>query len=183
MKTPLISAIAFGLFSLMAISNASAQKPRSKVLPQVTITSDNLAVSQRVIKNFSRSFTNATNVRWMQINKRYLVKFDRNDMQHNALYMKRGYRIYHIGYGFERNLPSKFQKMVRSSYGDYNISRVFDVNQDNQQVWVVNLLNQKDLVTAVIQDGELREISRNTNASSGNQLMSMAKIMNQVSDK
>lgn len=181
MNTSLISAISFGLFSIMVIGNAEAQKPKSKVLPQVSITSDNSAVSQRVLKNFSKSYTDATNVRWMELENRYLVKFDENDMKHHALYMKGGYQIYQVGYGEEKDLPAKFQEMVRSNYENYNVSQVFDVNQDHHQAWIVNLLSPKKMVTAVIQDGELREISSDVNGTTVNPLLSsMLKTLEQM---
>ena len=180
-KTSLISAISFGLFSLMVISNAEAQKPKSKVLPQVTITSDNSSVSQRVLKNFSKSYTDATNIRWMELEKKYLVKFDQNNMKHHALYMKGGYKIYQVGYGEEKDLPAKFQEMIKSNYEDYNVSRVFDVDQENKQAWIVNLLSPKNMVTAVIQDGELREVSRDLNGTPVNPLLtSMIKTLEQM---
>jgi hypothetical protein len=181
MKTSLIYAISSGLFSLMVIGNADAQKPKSKVLPQVTISSANSSVSQRVLKNFSKSYADATNVRWMELEKRYLVKFDENDMKHHALYMKGGYKIYQVGYGEEKDLPAKFQEMIKSNYEDYNVSRVFDVDQDNHQAWIVNLLSSKKIVTAVIQDGELREISRDINGTPINPLLSsMLKTLEQM---
>lgn len=181
MKTLLISAISFGLFSVTVISNAEAQKPKTKVLPQVSITSDNSSVSQRVLKNFSKSYTDATNVRWMELEKRYLVKFDQNDMKHHALYMKGGYQVYQIGYGVEKDLPVKVQQMVRSNYEDYNISWVFDVNQDSHQAWIVKLLSPKKIVTAVIQDGELQEVSRDINGTPVNPVLSsMLKTLEQM---
>lgn len=160
MKTKLISAATLGFFSLMALNTAFAQKPKSKVLPEVTITSDNAMVSQRVLENFDSYFNGATNVRWGQINKKYLVKFDYNNMNHNALYLKRGYRVYDVGYGYEKDLPSDLKKMVSSVYKDHDITRVFDVKQDMRQVWIVNLQNDEKFVTARIENGEMREISR-----------------------
>lgn len=160
MKTKLISAVTLSLFSVMAVNTAFAQKPKTKVLPQVTITADNAMVSQRVLENFDSFFNGATNVRWAQINKKYLAKFDYNNMNHNALYLKRGYRVYDIGYGYEKDLPSDLRKMVNSVYKDHDITRVFEVKQNMQHVWIVNLKDGEKFVTARIEDGEMREVSR-----------------------
>jgi len=160
MKKQLISAVSLGIFSLMAVSTAFAQKPKTKVLPQVTITSNNTLVSQRALAKFSSLYIGATNVRWAQINKRFLVKFDYNNMNHNALYLKRGYRVYDIGYGYEKDLPANLRKMVNSVYRNHEITRVFEVKQNMDHVWIVNLKNGERFITARIQDGAMRELSR-----------------------
>ena len=160
MKTQLISAFSLGLLSVMAVNTAFAQKPKEKLLPQVTITSDNAMVSQRVLDNFEGFFNGATNVRWAQINKRYLVKFDYKNMNHNALYMQRGYRVYDVGYGYEKDLPSDIRKMVSSVYQDHDITRVFEVKQNMRHVWIINLQNEEKFVTARIEDGEMREVTK-----------------------
>lgn len=160
MKTQLISAVTLGLFSVVAVNSAFAQKPEEKILPQVTITSDNAMVSHRVLENFDSFFKGATNVRWAQINKKFLAKFDYNNMNHNALYLKRGYQVYDVGYGYEKDLPSDILKMVNSVYKNHDITRVFEVKQNMSHVWIVNLQNDDRLVSARIADGEMREISR-----------------------
>ena len=176
MKTKIISVISFALFSLMVVNSAFAQKPKSKVLPQVTITSNNAAVSQRVLNNFSKSFNTASNVRWMQFENKYLVKFDQNDMNHNALYRKRGYMLYHVGYGYEKNLPSDVQKMVKSTYKGYHVKRAFLIEQDNRQIWIVNLLGSDNLVSARIESGVMEEISRDRDGSLLASLISMLEV-------
>lgn len=173
MKTKFFSAVAIGLFSLLAANTAFAQKPKSKVLPQVTISSNNASVTKQVLRNFDRLSSGASNVRWMQINNRYLAKYDLNNMQHNALYLKRGYRVYDVGYGYEKDLPSDIQRMVKSVYKDHDISRVFEVQQDNRRVWIVNLQSDRSVISARIENGDMNEISKVREIGSLGQFISM----------
>lgn len=176
MKKQIISAFSLCFISIFLLDSAYAQKQKSRMLPSVTITATSLP--DRVMNSFTRSYTDASNVRWLLIEDRYLVKFDQNDMKHHALYLKGGSLVYHVGYGYEKNLPEDIRRMVRSSYDDdiYSMNRVFDVFQNDRQIWIVNLLNRKHIVTARIEDGNLQEVSRlkNNSVLSGN-LTSMTK--------
>lgn len=176
-KRIIISAISSCLFSLALVNSASAQKPKSRVLPAVTITASSLP--DGVQRNFARSYNEASNIRWLEIDNRYLVKFDQNDMNHHALYMKGGDLVYHVGYGYEKNLPPDVKKIVSSNYKDYDVNRVFDVYQANRKMWIVNLLDSKSIITAGIEDGDVQEISRIKNASpfSGELTSSMIKLI------
>lgn len=174
MKKHIISAVSVCLISLLIVSSATAQKQKSKMLPSVTITASSLP--DRVLDSFTGSYNDASNVRWLQVEDRYLVKFDQNDMKHNALYLKGGFLVYHVGYGFEKNLPADLKRMVNSSYHDYSLNTVFDVYQNDRQMWIVNLFNQKHIVTARIMDGNLQEVSRLKNSSAmGGPLTSMIR--------
>ena len=175
MKTQIISAISASLFSLMVVNSASAQQPKTRVLPQVTITSPNTVVPERVVKNFNSSYQDASNIRWSELNKKFIVNFDQNDMTHKALYMKGGFQIYHVGYGFEKNLPSDILNLVNSKYEGFEINRVFDVDQDYRQMWIVNLMTSKSLITLRIENGIMEEFYRASNASVSDPLTTMIK--------
>ena len=174
MKTQIISAISGCLFSILAVSNASAQQP-SKVLPSVTITSSNTEVSPRALKAFNRAYKDAENVEWFLRDKRFLVKFKQDAMKHHAIYLKSGFQVYHIGYGFEENLPSRISRMVKSTYGGYNIARTFVVDQDNRNIWIVGLQSAGEYIMAGVEEGQIREISRMTDYQSSLPVTSMIK--------
>lgn len=163
MKKQLISTFSLCLICILFLNRAFAQKQDSQMLPSVTITASSLP--DRVLKSFSRLYDDASNVRWLQIEDRYLVKFDQNDMKHNAVYLKGGYLVYHVGYGFEKNLPEDIKSIVRSVYDDYSFGSVFDVEQSDRRMWIVNLLNPKNIITARIENGDLQEIARLQNSS------------------
>ena len=173
MKAKTFSAICFGLFWLLLFNSAYAQDPKRKTLPSVTITSNNIALTNKVLQNFTESYKGAENVRWSQPSDYYLVQFDLNEMKHNALYMKRGYRIYHVGYGFEKDLPSEILKTVKLNYRSYVVNRVFKVDQDNREYRFVNLESPKNIVSARIQNGVLQEVFREKVSSATDPLTAM----------
>ncbi|MBC7745598.1 MAG: hypothetical protein H7096_10885 [Flavobacterium sp.] len=174
MKTQIISAISGCLFSLMVVNSASAQQPKTNVLPQVTITSPN-AISERVLRNFARSFKDASQIRWIQLNDRFLVNFNQNDMNHKALYKKGGYMVYHVGYGFENNLPAGVKSLVKSHYSGYTIYRSFIFDQANRYIWIVGLQSPSEYIQAAIENDKIIEMSRMQNASPSGSVTSMIK--------
>lgn len=68
--------------------------------------------------------------------------------------------IYHITYGYEKDLPDDVSTLVKNQYDDYDVVVAFNVKQDNREVWIVNLENDKATVTARVEDGVINEASR-----------------------
>ncbi len=157
---------------LLIATSVSAQKKYDKMLPVVTITASSSSVAERVKNAFSESFKDAQNMKWYQANKNYLVKFIMEDQEHQALYRKDGSLIYHVSYGFEKDLPMVIKNQVNSKYKNYKISRIFNVNQDNRNVWVVNLQSEKDMILTRVEDGVLNEVSRVKNIGLSTDMLS-----------
>lgn len=158
MKKAFLTLLSSCLFILM-MSTASAQV----VLPEVTITSAK-NIPDKVDKAFKSTFENAEDPVWYQANKNYLVKFLDNDMKNNALFRKNGQMIYQISYAYEKDIPEEVGNMVKDRYKDYNVVVAFNVKQDQRDVWIVNLENEKTLVTARVEDGVLNEATRTKRA-------------------
>ena len=158
MKKAFLTLLSSCLFILM-MSTASAQV----VLPEVTITSAK-NIPDKVDKAFKSTFENAQDPVWYQANKNYLVKFLDNDMKNNALFRKNGQMIYQISYAYEKDIPEEVGNMVKDRYKDYNVVVAFNVKQDQRDVWIVNLENEKTLVTARVEDGVLNEATRTKRA-------------------
>jgi len=127
------------------------------MLPPVTITPTS-NVEQSVTKAFHDNFKNATNAKWYDIDKNYLVKFINDDMQNNALFKKNGSMVYHISYGYEKNLEADVKEMVKYSYPNYEITRAIKVRMENRDVWVLNLEGTKRFILVAVEEGQLSEI-------------------------
>ena len=164
MKT-LILLILFGC--LFSVNSASAQQEKDKMLPVVTITATGTSVSEQVREAFKTSFKSAEKTRWFEVNQNYLVKFIEDDQEHHALYQKNGTLIYHVTYGYDKNLPIDVKKRVKARYSGYSIERVFNVSQNSRNIWFVNLENADYLVMSRIEDSIMEEVTRSKNATAG----------------
>ena len=150
---------------LISASDLSAQQSKEEMLPVVTITATGTNVNEKVRKAFESSFKNAKDMRWYEANQNFLVKFIQDDQEHNVLYRKNGSTIYHITYGYEMSLPQSTRNLVKLKYEDFKIARVFNIQQDSRDIWVVNLENKDYLVLSRIEDNILHEVKRSKNVS------------------
>ncbi len=117
-------------------------------------------VSQPALIAFSNSFPNVANTKWFRVDKLYLVQFMKNENVNKALYDVKGNLIYTICYGTEKDLPRDVRRLVRREYVgfEYNILQAIEVNEDNRNIWVINLSDDKSLITARVEDGIIEEV-------------------------
>jgi len=126
-------------------------------LPPVTVTATT-NVEKAVTRSFERSFPDALDAQWYRISKNYLVRFMNDDQQNSALLKKNGNIIYHIAYGWEKDLPADVRMIVRKQYPDQTISKVIRVEEQERKIWVITVEDRKKLILARIENGELEEV-------------------------
>lgn len=147
----------FVVLAILASAALQAQDTTFKTLPVVTITSSS-KVSKEVARSFDAYFPNVSQAQWVKMDQNYLVKFMTKDQTNRALFDKYGSLIYHIRYGNESNLPDDIRYQVKSRYKDYNITSVLFVNQEDRNVWVINVENSKNLVILRSEEGQVDKV-------------------------
>jgi hypothetical protein len=81
-----------------------------------------------------------------------------DDQQNSALLKKNGQIVYHIAYGYEKDLPADTRMIVRTHYPDFSITKAITVEEAGRKIWVVNLQDKKKLILVRIEEGELEEV-------------------------
>lgn len=154
--------VVIGLASILWSNQAISQDYPVSELPPVTITAktSKAAINSKVTKSFAKYFKDATNQKWYAVEKKYLVDFIEHEQNNSALFTKSGRLIYHISFGEENNLPQDIRKMVKSSYFDQDITRVYNVKQDDRNIWVVSLEDTNDIIMVRVENNELEETTR-----------------------
>ena len=135
-----------------------AQQKDTVTLPAVTVTPSS-NVDKAVTDAFGKSFKSATKTKWYEVDKNYLVKFINEDMDNNALYKQNGSMVYHISYGYEKNLDADLKELIQSSYPNYKVTRAIRVRFENREVWVMNLEGTKRWVLVRVEEGQLEEVN------------------------
>lgn len=128
-------------------------------LPTLTVTSGTI-VNKEIDKVFRKTFPDAINMKWYEVNKLYLVKFIENDVKHHALFTKKGVMKYTITYGNENQLPAEMLSRIKEAYNEYDITRVANIKEAGRSIWVINLDNMKHLVLVHMEDGEMEEVEK-----------------------
>ncbi|UKJ06165.1 hypothetical protein [Solitalea lacus] len=158
----LISSLFVGiLFSIIHVNSTLAQVN----LPDVVVSSSSSStiINQKVSKSFHDLFKSATNVKWVEIDQRFVAKFIMDDQKNQAVFTKNGELVYHLTYGFEKNLPKEIRAQVKSKYFDYSITSAIHVSQEGRSIWLVGLEDSQYLISVRLEDGSMNEIERLTN--------------------
>jgi hypothetical protein len=153
MTNQLVSKFSGTLLAFSLVSSSFGQKV--KILPAVTIEASTPigAVNTKIGNSFNEDFKDAVGVTWYKLNKNYLVTFISGNMKNDALYRKNGVMVYNVGYGKEENLPKDVRAIVKSQYYGYSIVGILKVNQDEREVWIVNMEDDKKLIITSVEDG------------------------------
>jgi hypothetical protein len=107
----------------------------------------------RTTKLFARDFENASNVQWSSSNNGHTASFTKNDIKTIAWYSKGGKLQYTmLTYGADK-LPAAEQEVIKSEYGDYDITLVNEVHQDDITVYVVHLENKHNFKQVTVCNG------------------------------
>lgn len=119
---------------------------------------DKPGVSEKLETVFKKTYKDAENPSWYNLDKNYLVSFTQNRQKSNVLYQKNGTRIYHISYGTEENLPQAVRNLVKSKYFDFNIKTTINVNQHNRNIWFVYVEDAKNINLVRVEDQNLQVV-------------------------
>ena len=96
-------------------------------------------------------------------------------MNHFAIYMKGGYRIYHVAYGFESSLPSDIKDLVKSNYSDYSIENSLVLDQDGRIIWMAGIKAPGECMMICVENGRIWEVYRLHNPAISGSVTSMIK--------
>ena len=163
MKTQLNLFIS-GLIILSSPNLSIAQGDSFEKSRQVTISAPSafkkIYINTKIARAFVQYFEDATNQRWFEADKNFLVKFNMDGLENRALFAKNGRLIYHITYGTEKNLPGDVRRLIKSTYYDQAITRILKVTQDLRLIWVIHMEDNKEYIMARVEDNELEETKR-----------------------
>ena len=170
MKKTLFASLAGSFFALAVTATTFAQNSNSLFSPNVKnpipeyreLSNGNAAnsdpvVSSKVLNTFAGMFKNAVDVRWYEVDQKFLAKFKQNGRETNALFDTKGTMLYTISYGNEKHLPADVRRLVRSNYFDYEVIYTAEVNSLAKIAWVVKLEDSNSIIIVKIFDGEMEE--------------------------
>jgi hypothetical protein len=119
-----------------------------------------VTANSKVQKAFTRAFGENALQNWSIAGRNFLNSFYVDGVRTNVLYSPKGNLIYTIAYGAEQQLPGDVRKLVKSSYYDYDITSVTEVKENERHIWVVQLQNSKEVITARIENDEMEQVQQ-----------------------
>ena len=116
-------------------------------------------VSQLALTAFKKNFQNTTGSKWYRVRLNYLVYFKANENVSRALYDAKGNLISSFFYGSEKDLPPDVKGIVKGKYPDYDILLTIKVYEGDRTIWVINLGNNKSLISVSVENGFIYKMS------------------------
>jgi hypothetical protein len=118
--------------------------------------------SRKAAEDLAKSFKNVSGETWIKSPGGYYVRFIVNDIDHLVFYDKRGNRLYTIRNYDETKMPGDIRHMVKSTYYDYNIRLVQEIeNNLNNIAYIVHLEGKTQWINVRVHDGEMDEFEKN----------------------
>jgi hypothetical protein len=118
-------------------------------------------VSQKAVRDLAKSFKNVSGENWYGVKDGFVAMFDAGDIQYQVSYDKKGNWLFTIRSYRESTLPDDIRHMVKSSYYDYSINLVQEVERPvASKAYIIQLVGKTDLLKLKIFDGEMQVLER-----------------------
>lgn len=118
-------------------------------------------VNQKAVKDLAKSFKNVSGEQWYAVQDGFVAMFNLDDIDHQVSYDKKGNWLFTIRSYRESKLPDDIRHMVRSSYYDYDINLVQEVEKPvTPKAYIIQLVGKTELMKLKIFDGEMQVLQR-----------------------
>ena len=113
-------------------------------------------MTSKTVRNFWQLFGDSKNENWFHLENGSLAEFEDKGIHYRAFFDRKGNWIYTVKLYTEKELPKDVRAEVRSTYYDYAIGHVTEVNQAQLVVYLVHIENEQEWKTIrVAADGEM----------------------------
>src|SRR5262249_36229714 len=96
--------------------------------------------------------------KWYKLEDGYLAEFSADDIKTSVLYDNRGWWKYSIRRYNESKLPADVRRIVKSTYFDYTITLIEEINVHEKVIYLVHIEDSKTLKNLRVCDGEMEII-------------------------
>src|SRR5689334_15708909 len=115
-------------------------------------------ISIKAVRHFKKFFPNVQDEKWYVITNGYMVKYKDGDVNTRVDYDLQGKWTYTIRYLTEKKLPKDVRKLVRSTWYDYAISSIEEIEVERDYIYIVHIHEGDDWKMIRVADGEATEI-------------------------
>jgi len=117
-------------------------------------------IALKANKDFNKSFRNVTTVSWYAVAGGMVATFEKQGEKVVVTYDKKGRWMHDIHTYAEQNLAPDIRQMIRSTYLDYRITLVNEIDVADKKVFIVHLNSKGSWINLSVLDGEMLEIAK-----------------------
>jgi len=154
-----ISLASYGQATVTGLRFSNPAVPAGDTISKTAAHASNCDdINSKAMKNFGRSFRNVSNEKWYEVDNALIATFTLNDIDYRVDYCKKGYWLRTIRTYDETRMPGDLRYAVKSTYFDYEINLVHEIESPNAPVtYIVQLLGKTKVINLRICDGEIEE--------------------------
>jgi hypothetical protein len=124
--------------------------------PSSATAIDLSTINTKAIKDFASKFGTSLNETWYQIKDGFVSNFKLDGFTNRVYYDKKGRWQYTVKTYGEKKLPRDIRSIVKSTYYDYSIVMVEEVQSADNMIYVIHIDGENDFKKLrVSKDGEL----------------------------
>lgn len=123
--------------------------------PAATYSRDLASLGTKVLKNFSKNFKDADDVRIIKVKDNTHIYCITNGVTNRIRYDKKGNWNYTIRYYQQDLLPKEIRRQVRSNFLDFEIAGVTEVNVGDKTAYLVRIRSIETWKTVKVLDDEM----------------------------
>ena len=122
---------------------------------------DRNSVNSKVVKNFVKSYKEVSDEKWFELQGGYVAMFSFDNIDYQVAYDKKGNWLRTIRSYSESKLSEDMRHIVKSSYYDYDIALVQEIDKPADAVtYIIKLTGKTELINLRICDGEMQVLQR-----------------------
>ena len=123
-------------------------------------------ISDKLLQAFKQTFPDAQQVKWAELEDKYMVNFKQGEILTKIEYDKEGNFLSSIRYYSEKNLPVNVLVRLQKKYADKKVFGVTEVTADNAVEYYVKLEDANNWITVRSNgDGNMQVVEKYKKAS------------------
>lgn len=170
MKKILLSSIS-GMWLLISTTIGNAQlasnhvRPSGRFIVLNKTESENSSYAGRVnpsvIRSFLKTYKEVSDEKWIEVKDGFVAMFNYNGMDYQVAYSKKGNLLRTIRSYNEDKMQPDLRHLVKSTYYDYEINLVHEIEMPlNPVTYLVQLVGKKELINLKICNGEMEMLQK-----------------------
>ena len=151
----LLTVVLIGTFHLTTNAQNSAspvvlttQQEVNKTLSTPSEKSAAVAIElpEKLLRNFTRNFPSADNVKWTSTPETFLANFVSDEKTFTTTFNKKGQFVHALIYGKEKDLPELIQRQLKKDFGAFIVFKVIEIKTPETNDYRVILQNANQYI-------------------------------------
>jgi hypothetical protein len=118
-------------------------------------------VNPAVVRNFMKAYRGASNETWLETPEGFVAMFRQDDIDYQVSYDKKGNVAKTIRSYTEAKLSPNLRHVVKSSYYDYDINLIQEIETPvDSLTYIIHLVGKAELIDLAYTDGELQVLQK-----------------------